>query len=139
MPAPVALKKSVESAKTATKKMKKAVKKHRAELKEAIHAKAMKRARDAARTNDQQAMRKLLRLTDEYGSVILSLQKTIKRQEIALDMLSDEVERQETYLLKEVKRLHALLSTRRNGSEPSMYIYGQNDIGGNRDSPFSIG
>lgn len=134
-----ALKENVKSSKKEAKVIRKKIKRHKKELlKEHELVKTMKKVNAGAKGLESQTIRKLLRVTKHLADGILAVQQKIVKQDILLEKVADDVERQETYMLKEVKRLHSLLSMRQKGSESSMYIFGQKEIGGIDDSPFNI-
>lgn len=129
---------SIKKTKKMTKTTKKKVRKMTKELREHLVGARLADVENLNKTNPQGAVRKLLRVAHMYKEVIMSLQQQNENQQLMLDKIADEIVKQEQHLLREVKRLHGLLSTRSATSEASSYIYGQNEIGGNVDSPFSI-
>lgn len=129
---------SIRKSKKRLRNTKKSISMLKKDLDQGLLNERIKDAKSANKTNSQDAVRKLIGLTQLYGDVIKKLQLKIASQESQLEKVREEVTKQETSLLREVKKLHSLLSTKSNNSESSSYIYGQNEIGGNRDSPFSI-
>lgn len=140
MTTPVAnLKESIKATKKSAKVIRKKIKKHKKELlKEHELTKTMKKVNSGTKRLENQTIRKLLRVTKHLADGIIAVQHKLTKQDLLLEKVSEDVERQETYMLKEVKRLHGLLSMRQGRSESSMYIFGQKEIGGIDDSPFNI-